>query len=243
MKYAILSDIHGNFDAFERVLSDINPIGVDRIISLGDMIGYGGQPEEVVTEIRRRSVWSIMGNHELAVVDRSYLNWFNPQARRSLVQTITMLSPDSLAFIEKLKAFLRFDSCHFVHGYPPDSPLTYLFEVGEETLVQTFLTKNFWICFVGHTHNLEIISFGRDGLSRLPLQRGKTILQKTNQYILNIGSVGQPRNGNVDAKYVIWDPEENTVDLRFIPYNLEAAADKILAAGLPEVRARRLLPK
>jgi predicted phosphodiesterase len=243
MKYAVLSDIHSNLDAFERVLSDIHTAGVERILSLGDMIGYGAQPEEVIAAVHGHKVESILGNHELAVLNPGFLDWFNVQARRSLVQTTQMLTGGSLAFIRGLAPFLRIGDSHFVHGYPPESPLTYLFQADEKTLKRTFQTMDFRICFVGHTHDLECIAFGENGLSRTPLQKGKIRLDPGHRHILNIGSVGQPRDGNAAAKYIIWDPGENSVDLRFIPYDYMSAAEKIRAAGLPEVHARRLLPR
>ncbi len=243
MKYAVLSDIHGNLDALEKVLLDLQALKADRVLCLGDMIGYGPQPEEVIAEIRRRNIQAILGNHELAVTDRTCLDWFNPPARRSLVQTLGMLRLDSLSFIRNLKPFLCIEGCHFVHGFPPDSPLTYLFQVSEKALARTFLENDFRICFLGHTHDLEVVSWRDNRISRSPLREGKTVLRASNQYILNIGSVGQPRDGSAEAKYVLWDSEENLVELRCVPYDYAAAAEKILAAGLPRIHAERLFPR
>ncbi|MBW1778978.1 MAG: metallophosphoesterase family protein [Deltaproteobacteria bacterium] len=242
MKYAVLSDIHANLDALEQVLSDIQAEKVDRIINLGDMIGYGAQPEEVIGEIRRHDIQTLLGNHELAVVDPDYLDWFNPAARKSLLYTADMIRHPPVRFIRSLRPFLCIDDCRFVHGYPPDSPLTYLFQADEKMLRKTFLDLDFRVCFVGHTHHLEIISSGLEGLHRAPLKKGKTRLHRTHRYILNIGSVGQPRDGNKDAKYILWDDDENSVDLKFVPYDFTAAAEKIRVAGLPEAHAKRLLP-
>jgi len=243
MKFAVLSDVHGNLDALTEVFSDVNALDVRRIFCLGDMIGYGPQPEAVIREIRRHPVHALMGNHELALVDRDYLDWFNRPARQSLVHTSDMLSYASMTFIRELKPFFRLDAFHFVHGYPPDSPLTYLFQVSEETLEETFVEADFRVCFLGHTHDLEHISWNGDRIIREPLARGRTVLSKSEWHLLNIGSVGQPRDGNPDAKYVIFDPEENTVDLRHVPYDYAATAKKIIAAGLPEVHARKLFPR
>ncbi|MEW5910286.1 MAG: metallophosphoesterase family protein [Thermodesulfobacteriota bacterium] len=241
MRIAVLSDIHGNMDAFESVLSDIASKRVDQIISLGDMIGYGAQPEPVIAEIRSRRIVTIMGNHELAVVKRKYMSWFNPQARQSLTQTIDMLSPDSIRFLSRLNHFHHQDSFYFVHGYPPDSPLTYLFQVSEERMMKTFHETDFQIFFVGHTHILELIRFNRNGFSRSLLAEGMVRLQPDSRYIVNIGSVGQPRDGNICAKYGILDSRAHTLDIRFIPYDFRSAADKIIAAGLPPGHARRLM--
>lgn len=240
MKIAVISDIHGNMDAFQAVLTDIDSNGLDAVISLGDMIGYGAQPETVLAEVRRRRMPALMGNHELAVVDPSYLNWFNDPARQSLQKSIIMLSPDSIQYVSGLKPFLLMDQYYFVHGYPPKSPLIYLFQVSNEKLIQTFLESEYRFYFIGHTHALELISFDGLNIRRLPLREGITRLEKENRYMINIGSVGQPRDGNNCAKYAILDSETDTIDIRFIPYDFRAAADKIIAAGLPAVHAKRL---
>jgi predicted phosphodiesterase len=240
MKIAVLSDIHGNMDALEKVMLDIDSEDVDQVISLGDMIGYGAQPESVITEVRRRRIVTIMGNHELAAVKRKYLGWFNPQAKESLIRSINMLTPDSIQFISRLNPFHHFDSFYFVHGYPPDSPLTYLFQISENRMKKTFLGMDFKYIFIGHTHTLELICFNANEISRFPLYEGEINLQPDTRYIINIGSVGQPRDGNNRAKYGILDTQRDTLDIRFIPYNFRAAAEKILSAGLPKAHARRL---
>ncbi|UCG80249.1 MAG: metallophosphoesterase, partial [Desulfobacterales bacterium] len=103
MRLAIISDIHGNLEAFKEVLADIDQSKVDEIASLGDNIGYGPEPEEVVQLIRKHNIPSVMGNHELAVSDTRYLDWMNPSARQSLVMTRHLLSPDTLDYIDTLK--------------------------------------------------------------------------------------------------------------------------------------------
>ena len=87
MKTAVISDIHGNYDAFRKVIEDIDEVGVDRVLSLGDNIGYGPEPDRVVQDIISRGIPSVLGNHELAINDEEYLNWFNPVARKSLIKT------------------------------------------------------------------------------------------------------------------------------------------------------------
>ena len=241
MRLAIVSDIHGNLDAFEQVLIDIDRSNVDDIISLGDNIGYGPQPDQVVKKILARHIPSIMGNHELAAVEPKYLSWFNPVARESLLKTFTLLSDQSRQYIAKQKFHQISHGCRFVHGFPPDSALIYLFQVSDNKKMRTLAQMNERICFVGHTHMLEMLNYNGDSIECEPLIRGVTALNKDKKYILNIGSVGQPRDGDKNAKYVIWDSSQNTIEVRFIPYDIAAAVEKIRAAGLPEEHARRLL--
>jgi len=241
MRMAVLSDIHGNLEALEQVLTDIDGSNIDRVVCLGDSIGYGPEPEEVVAMIHDRHIPSILGNHELAVIDRDLLTWFNPLARRSLLKTIEMLSEKTISFISKLKPFMIFDGYRFVHGYPPDSATTYLFQIGEDELRQTYKQMKEKICFVGHTHRLEIISFNGKSITRSPFTQNIVPLNSTDRYIINIGSVGQPRDGDNHAKYIILDAEKNSIEVKFIPYDIASVVNKILKAGLPTEHAVRLL--
>ena len=241
MRLAVISDIHGNLDAFQQVLIDIENSSIDTVISLGDNIGYGPEPEEVVQLIRNRNIPSVMGNHELALFDRNYLSWFNSVARTSLVKTFEMLSQNSIQFIFGLGLYISNFNCRFVHGFPPDSPTTYLFEASEVRLKHTFENMQEKLCFVGHTHTLEIIGYDGQSVSHIPINKEKTHLDPKHRYIINTGSVGQPRDGNNRAKYVIWDASEDVIEMRFIPYDIHAVVKKITDAGLPEVHASRLL--
>ncbi len=241
MRMAVLSDIHGNLEALEQVLADIEGSDIDRIVCLGDSIGYGPEPEGVVSMIHDRHIPSILGNHELAVIDQNLLTWFNPLARRSLLKTIEMLSEKTIDFISGLKPFMTFDGYRFVHGYPPDSATTYLFQIGEDGLRQTFKQMKEKICFVGHTHRLEIIGFNDKAITRSLFIQNIVHLNNTDRYIINIGSVGQPRDGDNHAKYVILDTEKNSVEVKFVPYDIASVVNKIIEAGLPTEHAVRLL--
>ena len=241
MRIAVISDIHANLEAFKQVLADIGRSNIDRVVCLGDNIGYGPEPDQVITLIRDRNIPSVIGNHELAVTDQNYLDWFNPLARWSLLKTIELLSEKTINFISGLKPFLVQYGCRFVHGFPPDSATTYLFEVSEDELQLTFNNMNERICFIGHTHRLEIIDFNGQLITRTPLTKNMINLNKEHQYIINIGSVGQPRDGNNNAKYVIWDTSSCNIEVKFIPYNYNTVVNKIITAGLPIEHAIRLL--
>ena len=240
MRLGIISDIHGNIEAFKEVLADIDQSGVDGVACLGDNIGYGPEPEEIVRLIRKRNIPSIMGNHELVVVDPRYLFAMNPTATRSSVLTRDLLSLDTIDYIHGLKPSMTFHGALCVHGCPPESMTTYLFELSKVQLNRLFLTIKEELCFVGHTHDLAIVSFNGGEVTRVPLQEGSTTLKKGQKYMINVGSVGQPRDGNNNAKYVIWDTYSQRIEVRFIPYDIAATANKILELGLPEFDARRL---
>lgn len=240
LKLAIISDVHGNLEALSNVLAEIDSTDVDSLICLGDCIGYGPDPEAVITEIRRRQIPMLMGNHELALCNPDQLAWFNPLAQTSLRKSLTMLSADSIDFIARLPDHLVLSQCLCVHGYPPDSVRTYLFQKSTEALLSTFESMSEPICFVGHTHDLEIVVYDGRRVDRRPLKSGRIRLNPKDRHIINVGSVGQPRDGNNNAKYAVFDTDRWELDIRFVPYDIATTAAKIKAAGLPESHANRL---
>ncbi|MGD9331367.1 MAG: metallophosphoesterase family protein [Desulfobacterales bacterium] len=239
-KFAVLSDIHSNLDAFEAVLEDIETLAIDDIYSLGDNIGYGPEPEAVIQRLTQRGIPSVLGNHELAVNEPSELEWFNPVARESLEKTVAMLSADAIHEIQQFPYCRVHETYRFVHGFPPDSPVIYQFQATHEELLETFQTLGEQLFFTGHTHYPEIIEFLDGRIERYAFCQGLLQLNPQGRYIVNVGSVGQPRDGNNNAKYVVCDPETLTLELRYRPYDVEAVVRKILAAGLPESHATRL---
>ena len=240
MRTAVIADIHGNLEAFQQVLKDIDRSSVDSVICLGDGVGYGPEPEEVVREIRSRGIPFIMGNHELGLVDPSYLEWFNPPTRTSLRITRKLLSDDSLKYLRGLKPALVAQGCRLVHGFPPDSITTYLYEVSDSEILRLLTALPERICFIGHTHDLHLIAVAGKEITRLPFKRGLFPLRDPVKYLVNVGSVGQPRDGNNQAKYVIWDDRAATLQLRYITYDIVKTAEKILGLDFPEHNARRL---
>ncbi|MDP3284272.1 MAG: metallophosphoesterase family protein [Desulfobacterales bacterium] len=241
MRLAVISDIHSNTDAFVRVLANADLSHVDEMVCLGDVIGYGPEPNEAIRLIRERNIPTVMGNHELGIVRKDYLNLLNPIACKSLQMTIELLSEESLSFVTGLEPFLVFHDSRFVHGFPPDSPTTYMFEISNIKMKNIFGQYKEKLCFTGHTHTPEIIEFDGDFVIRTLLKRGITHMDKDKRYIINAGSVGQPRDGDNNAKYLIWDTSEDSIEIKYVPYDIDSAVNKIIKAGLPAFNARRLL--
>lgn len=241
MRLAVISDIHGNTEAFGAVLADAAISGVDAMVCLGDVIGYGPEPNEAIRLIRERNIPTVMGNHELGVAECDYMDHLNPIACKSLQMTIDMLSEESLSFVTGLEHFLVSYDSRFVHGFPPDSPTTYMFEISNIKMKSIFGQYKERLCFTGHTHNPEIVEFDGDFVVRTLLKRGVTNMDKDKRYIINAGSVGQPRDRNNHAKYVIWDTANDSIEVKHISYDIESVADKIIKAGLPSINATRLM--
>jgi predicted phosphodiesterase len=242
MRITVISDIHGNATALEAVLADIDELsGIDGVYCLGDNIGYGPEPEKVIKRLRDRNIPSLLGNHELAINQPETLSWFNPTARRSLEITRSLISGETKARIAGFPVYFSFGGCRFVHGFPPDSVTTYLFEVGPEEIRQTLNRLPEKIFFIGHTHELLIIENDGTAANTEPLYEGKVQLAPGNQYLINIGSVGQPRDGTHHAKYVIYDDTAHELTVRYVAYDIPDTVEKIRKAGLPEQHAWRLL--
>ncbi|MFZ7126431.1 MAG: metallophosphoesterase family protein [Desulfobacterales bacterium] len=240
MKIALLSDIHGNHDALEAVLEDIAQAGAGEIFSLGDNIGYGGEPVRVMETLLARGISSVLGNHELAIRQPEHLGWFNPQARRSLERTRELLTAEALHVITALPEWRTVRGMRLVHGFPPDSALIYQFQVTESERDRIMDSMDEAICFIGHTHFPDLLTWDGHHSRRIDFQKGVVELKPGDRYIVNVGSVGQPRDGSNNAKYVVYDPDAATVELRHVPYDVESAVEKILEAGFPAQNAWRL---
>lgn len=241
MKLAVISDIHGNTEAFKEVLADIEISGADEIVCLGDVIGYGPEPNEAIKMICDRNIPTVLGNHELCIINREYLSKFNPSAYRSMLITIDMLKEGSLRFVKNLEVSKVFYSSRFVHGFPPGSPIIYMFELDKKGIFDAFGEYTERLCFIGHTHSLRIIDFDGSTINHNILDKGITHLCADKRYIINAGSVGQPRDGDKHAKYIMWDTLNDTIEVKYISYDIDSVVNKIIKAGLPEINARRLL--
>jgi predicted phosphodiesterase len=240
LRIAVLSDIHGNLEALQSVLEDLDRLGVARVVSLGDNVGYGPEPEAVVRLLWERRIPSVMGNHEWALGVPRNLSWFNPTARRALQCTEKLLSGEGLAYCKSLPPWLSEGGCRFVHGFPPADMITYLFQCSDVTLARALAGLKEDVCFVGHTHELVLVSAEEGSVLSRKLDHGAEVLNQEGPWLINAGSVGQPRDGDNRAKYVIWEPEERGLEVRFVPYDIQKTVDGIAAAGIPRVYANRL---
>ena len=241
MKLAVISDIHGNLEAFQEVLRDIDSQETDRIISLGDFIDYGPNSNEVTFELIHHFIPSILGNHEYALINEHILHSFSKIAYDSMQITKSLLSDTVIEYIKTLPLFLIIENIRFVHGIPPDSALEYISQFPTPILSYVFESFPEKIAFVGHTHTLGLYTYDGDLVTFSPIHEGDTTLDPAKRYIINAGSVGQPRNSNKQAKYIIYDTESMMVTVRFISYNARKTVKKIRALGFPEINATRLL--
>jgi len=240
MRLAILADIHGNLEALEAVQRDLEPRRVDRVICLGDSIGYGPDPEEVVRRLRDSGYQGVLGNHELALLDPRARGWLNFQAEENNQRTAALLSPENHAYCCTLPRTLTVGEAFMVHGFPPSSVFRYLNRQGDRRIVDLFATQSANLFFVGHTHHLQLV-WGRDGeVHRRPLVEERVELVSGVKYLVSAGSVGQPRDVDRRAKYLLWDRDAGSLEVRALPYDLRLTQSKIRALCFPEIYAARL---
>ena len=243
MLTAVIADVHANLAALEAVLEEIDSLPIAEIFCLGDMIGYGPDPEEVIVALRQRNIIAIQGNHEYAILNRAYFDRMNPDPRTSLEMTLKLISPESLNYIINLEQVLVLPgSVRLVHGCPPKSTTCYLFYPSVIMLEKIFDAYPERICFYGHTHTLNFFEEGLPPEMGIEAAPGVYRLRPDRRYIINPGSVGQPRDG-IDnrAKYLIWDREQDTITFRAVEYDVMRTVNKLRKLHFPDFNAERLV--
>jgi diadenosine tetraphosphatase ApaH/serine/threonine PP2A family protein phosphatase len=239
MSAAILADIHSNATALMAVLEDIDRRGgADELWLLGDIVGYGPDPHRCIDILRHFTCFGVIGNHDLAALDKAPLNLFAPDAAEAIRWTIRQLSADDALFLSRLPERLERGSFIIVHGSPRRPVWEYLLSISIAR--ENFATLSTPYCFVGHTH--AALGFKKDpeGVSAIHLTENIGLALGKTPLILNPGSVGQPRDGDPRASYAIYYPEDGMFKLHRVVYDIAAVQDRMLKAGLPARLASRL---
>jgi len=237
-RLAVVSDIHGNLESLLAALAIAQPS--DELLCLGDIVGYGPNPNECVALIRERAKTTVLGNHDVAAVDNFGLEYFNPAARTALVWTQSVLSDENARWLSALGYEHREPEYLMVHGAPVDY-FTYILNNVEAA--RAFEATDAPLIFIGHSHVAEYYALAPDGAIRHGhMQQGGTLeLEPGTRYIVNVGSVGQPRDANPLPSFAFYDPDARVVTWQRYPYAVEEVREKIDEAHLPHVLADRLL--
>jgi predicted phosphodiesterase len=236
MKYAILADIHGNLEALETVLRDCKEQQVTHYACLGDVVGYGANPKECLDCIRGMNIPVVKGNHDEFCAQEGALEGFNPHAAAAVDWTRRQLSKEDRQWLRELRYLRLVASFTIVHA-TLDAPQRWGYVFDKLAAAASFTYQNTAVCFFGHTH--VPIAFVRDSVVRGGTY-SKFRVEPGKKYFVNVGSIGQPRDGNPKAAYVIYDLDEQSIELRRLDYDLATAQKKILDAGLPPRLAERL---
>lgn len=238
MKFGIISDIHGNLEALKLVLSEIKREDCNEIIFLGDLVGYGGNPNECIELLRPEKIVGVAGNHDYGVLKKAPIDDFNPFAKAAILWTQKVLTKESLWYLDAFILVNKSYPFHIVHSSPNEpADWYYLFTI--EDIIFQFNYFNYPVCLVGHTHIPFSVAKRNDGKIEI-IKENKFELNTNWQYIINVGSVGQPRDKNPKASFAIYDTKLNLFEIRRIEYDIKKTADKILKANLPPILAERL---
>lgn len=241
MRHLILSDLHANLEATRRVLEDARARGYDRTAVLGDIVGYGANPNEVIDLIRELHPDAIVrGNHDKAACGITEGDTFNDIARAAVLWTRGALTPANLEYLRSLPPGPADPGGFLIaHGSPLDEE-DYI--LGEIDAAEAFEDLDFEVAFFGHSHFacFFLASGGRPRLRMVEGDHHLIRLEPGSRYLINAGSIGQPRDHNPKASYAIFDAGERTVEVRRVAYDVKGAQARIEAAGLPAVLAQRL---
>jgi predicted phosphodiesterase len=238
MKYLVFSDIHGNAQALETLVEEIGEIRPDFIVSLGDVVGYGASPSDCVDLVEEHCDIRICGNHDFVAAGLADSENFNITARISIEWTKNSLSVRQKELLAAYETIRRHGECLFAHSSPV-SPLDweYVYTMGQADRI--FRETNAKFIFIGHTHVPGIIS--HDTLTGCRVETSSKLeVDPDRRYLINTGSIGQPRDGVSASSFSIIDVQRGRINMRRIPYDVEEAQERIRAEGLPESLASRL---
>jgi predicted phosphodiesterase len=243
MRSAILTDLHANREAFQAVLADLEGRGIDRLVFLGDLVGYGPDPDWVLDRVETlvaKGALAVRGNHDRAVSAPD--GAMNPAARRVIDWTVNRLNARQKLFLSDLPISVQDGDTLFVHASAND-PQDWLYVTGSDRAMPSFRVSAARLIFVGHVHVPALYSedrSGRVGAHDIPF--GQPIpLVTSRRWLGVVGSVGQPRDGTGQASYCILDRSKNEITYRRVGYDAALTAKKSRAAGLPERLAQRLM--
>ncbi|MFM1942671.1 MAG: hypothetical protein RI897_1653 [Verrucomicrobiota bacterium] len=236
MKYAIIADLHANLEALEVVLNDSKEQGCTHYCCLGDVVGYNANPKECLDIVREMNMPCVKGNHDEYCSLESNLEGFNPHAAEAIQWTRNQLTEEDRDWLRNLKYIRMVASFSIVHS-TLDGPQRWGYVFDRLAAAASFTYQNTSICFFGHTH--VPIAFIRDTVVRGGTY-SKFKVEPGRKYFVNVGSVGQSRDGVAKATYVVYDMDEGTIELRRLDYDIAKTQAKIRAAGLPERLAERL---
>jgi predicted phosphodiesterase len=235
MLYAIISDVHANLEAVEACFKRIDEINPDRIICLGDLVDYCAQPNEVIDIIKSRCDVVVLGNHDESQFKYSLIDGYTEFARVSSKHTRTVVSAEHVEYFKTLPRFHSEHDLFFIHASPAVRD-SYKYVLNEEAAAINFRSFKEKICFIGHSHKPIIFEESHEQA----VIKKDYVLDAGKRYIINVGSVGQPRNGDPRLCFGVFDSAKFEFHHERISYDIKSASEKILAQGLPRHLAERL---
>ncbi|HTP26821.1 MAG TPA: metallophosphoesterase family protein [Anaeromyxobacteraceae bacterium] len=240
MRIAILSDIHANLEALQEVEASLARLGADRVVCLGDVVGYGASPNACCTRVRHLCSIAILGNHDAAVSGRMDYGYYYEAARHALDWTAQQLERDHLAWLGSLPYTHRLDDLEFSHGSPlHSSEYQYVFAVEQVQELMPHFAQLSPVTFIGHSHLCKAFALDAGGTVE-ELEAVRLELRRDRKYILSVGSVGQPRDYDSRASFLLYDADSGVAAYHRVAYDVAGAAQKIFDANLASGFGKRL---
>lgn len=240
MRYGVLGDIHSNLTALTAVLQSLEKDGIDRLISVGDVVGYGAAPQECIDLVREAGAVVVMGNHDAACIGRLDTVYFNAYARDAVFWTQKALRPQDKTWLDSLPLTQHLEHCSVAHG-TLHRPELFDYIQSPQDADPSLDVMPLPVCFVGHTHVPVTLMRLRDDPHRTAYTTDQIVdVEDAHRALVNVGSVGQPRDEDPRTGYALYDSETGRVEIRRLEYDIDCEAARIRAAGLPEMLADRL---
>lgn len=237
MRYGIFSDVHANLEAFEAVLGALSKEAVDKYICAGDIVGYGADPVECIRRLNGLNVKSVAGNHDAGCIGKLPLEWFNHYAKEALAWTRGIIGFDDMIFLRSLRLVEEEGPFTIVHGtLNRPERFNYMLDIADAFHAQKMCKTQ--ICIVGHTHIPCIIEF--EGSSIRVIDKEVAKIKPGCKYVINVGSVGQPRDGISKTCFCVYDDELSEFYIKRAEYDIQRTQGKILKNKLPRILADRL---
>jgi diadenosine tetraphosphatase ApaH/serine/threonine PP2A family protein phosphatase len=236
MRFAVLSDIHANLEALEAALADANARKCTHFVCLGDLVGYNANPHECVERVRTMDCPIVKGNHDEQASLIGSSRDFNELAERAISWTRDHLPEEDKHWLRELPLQRQVRNFTIVHA-TLDTPGQWDYVLNDLDAAASFTYQHTPVCFFGHTH-VPMVFVRDDGIRRIKIEHLR--IDPTKKYFINVGSVGQPRDGDWRAAYCIYDVDTNDVEQRRVRYDIVTAQKKINKAGLPALLAERL---
>ncbi len=241
MRTAVIVDIHSNLEAFTAVLERIQTLKAAKVVCLGDMVGYNANPNEILDICRKEKVLCVLGNHDVRASGIEEPEDFNPAARAAVIWTRKQLTAENREFLRKLPRERRYRSCFLFHGsvHDTDRYILSLDDAVENFSRLASLPHAISLGFFGHTH-VRMVLNSKAGVVTASVSSKDLELSSGTRYLINPGSVGQPRDGDPRAAFLVYDDQNRKITFHTAEYDVRACQEKIIRAGLPPALAERL---
>jgi len=238
MRYGIFADVHSNLEALDAVIAAYKKESIDAYLCVGDVVGYGANPLECIQKVRSLVMTTVAGNHDWVAVSLFSPETFNPFAKEAILWTRQQLDDGDKEFLETLKLVYKNESLTLVHG-SLDNPRDFNYLTDGYLAEETFRRMETNVCFIGHSHVAGVFTkVENENISYRP--DTNIGINPKNRYIINVGSVGQPRDANPKAAYCIFDTDKKEVQIKRVEYDIKTARKKIIESDLPVFLCDRL---